>query len=42
MSLAKARKGLKTEKKGGKLSPEQKALNQFLEAPTKDKKHKKD
>ncbi|PKC09741.1 Di-copper centre-containing protein [Rhizophagus irregularis] len=41
MSLAKARKGLKTEKKGGKVSPEQKILNQFLEAP-KDKHKKKD
>ncbi|CAB4410315.1 unnamed protein product [Rhizophagus irregularis] len=42
MSLAKARKGLKTEKKGGKVSPEQKILNQFLEAPKDKHKKKKD
>ncbi|CAB4387288.1 unnamed protein product [Rhizophagus irregularis] len=40
MSLAKARKGLKTEKKGGKVSPDQKLLNQFFE--THDNHNKSD
>lgn len=40
-SFAKTRKELKTEKKGGKVSSEQKILNQFLEGP-KDKNKKRD
>jgi hypothetical protein len=38
MSLAKARKGLKTAKKGGILTPQQKSVNEFLRIPKSDKK----
>jgi hypothetical protein len=38
MSLAKARKGLKTAKKGGILTPQQKSINEFLQAPRVNKK----
>jgi len=41
-SYAKVKKGYKTAKKGGKLTPQQKSLNDFLQAPkTKTKKDKK-
>ncbi|CAB4478324.1 unnamed protein product [Rhizophagus irregularis] len=37
MSLAKARKGLKTAKKGGILTPQQKSINEFLRIPKSNK-----
>jgi hypothetical protein len=37
MSLAKARKGLKTAKKGGILTDQQKSVNEFLRVPKSNK-----
>jgi len=40
-SYVKAKKGFKTAKKGGKLTPQQKSLNDFFQTPKKVKKSKK-